>query len=60
MKVDRNQFESIVGSLLRQKPATRKEQRTGQKKHVGQIIPKPQSAPQSKPDKEEEKSESSC
>ena len=29
MNVDRKQFESIVGNLLRQKPATRDQQKTG-------------------------------
>jgi hypothetical protein len=38
VKVDRGQFESIVGSLLRQKPATREQQKTGSRKTSGSII----------------------
>lgn len=61
MKVDRNQFESIVGNLLKQKPATRDQQKIGSRKHSNAIIPsKTRSAPQSSSDKEAEKYEPFC
>lgn len=44
VKVDRRQFESIVGNLLRQKPATRDQEKTGTRKTSGKIIP-PRTAP---------------
>jgi hypothetical protein len=44
MPVDRAHFESIVANLLKQKPATRKQQRTGKKK-TGKIIPPTPQAP---------------
>ncbi len=44
VKVDRRQFESIVDNLLKQKPATRDQEKTGSRKHSGTIIP-PRTAP---------------
>lgn len=42
MEVDRKQFESIVGNLLKTPPKTQSGEKTGQPK-VGKIIPaKPQ------------------
>lgn len=38
--VNRSQFESIVENLLKQQPATRKDERTGKKKSGELIIPK--------------------
>lgn len=46
MKVDRSQFEKIVGNLLRQSPTSRKDERTGRKK-VTRIVP-----PQAESDRE--------
>jgi hypothetical protein len=50
VKVDRRQFESIVGNLLKQKPATRDQEKTGTRKHSGKIIqPKTGSAQDRQP-----------
>ena len=38
VKVERNQFERIVGNLLKQQPSTRKEERLGTRK-TGKVIP---------------------
>jgi hypothetical protein len=40
MKVERRQFEPIVGNLLQQKPATRDQQKTVTRKHSGKIVPR--------------------
>jgi hypothetical protein len=43
MKVDKQQFESIVRKMLDQKPEKRETLKTGEKKKAGKIIPpKPQ------------------
>jgi hypothetical protein len=51
--VEREKFESIVSNLLKQKPATRDQQKTGSRKTSGKIIP---STPQSGHDTEVERS----
>jgi hypothetical protein len=45
-KVDRAEFERIVGNLLAMPPKPRKEAKTGQRKAMGKIIPDPKTHPQ--------------
>jgi hypothetical protein len=45
-KVDRAEFERIVGNLLAMSPKPRKESKTGQPKATGKIIPEPKTHPQ--------------
>jgi len=39
MKVDKEQFEALVGKLLRQKPTKQETLKTGEKKTQATIIP---------------------
>lgn len=62
MKVDRSQFKSIVGNLLKQAPTARKDERVGKYKDGRPIPPRTVSGQdqQREPDKKAEKSEPSC